>query len=71
MTAEPLPVPATLRLFKVDEAMAVLSLGRNTIFEEIRAGRLRSVTVGRARRIPGTALAEYIALLEQEAQGAA
>ncbi|WP_026400708.1 helix-turn-helix domain-containing protein [Actinomadura rifamycini] len=67
MTADTLPVPATLRLFKVEEAMALLSLGRNTIFEEIRAGRLRSVTIGRARRIPGTAIADYIALLEQEA----
>ncbi|WP_412518117.1 helix-turn-helix domain-containing protein [Actinomadura madurae] len=67
MTAESLPIPATLRLFKVEEAMTLLALSRSVIFEELRAGRLRSVTVGRARRIPGTAIAEYIALLESEA----
>ncbi|NVI89662.1 helix-turn-helix domain-containing protein [Actinomadura sp. BRA 177] len=67
MTAESLPIPATLRLFKVEEAMTLLALSRSVIFEELRAGRLRSVTVGRARRIPGAAIAEYIALLEREA----
>lgn len=37
------------------------------IYELIRAGRLRSVKQGRARRIPAAAIRDYIALLEREA----
>ncbi|TDD61237.1 DNA-binding protein [Actinomadura rubrisoli] len=54
-----------MRLFKVKEAMEILSLGRSTIFEEMRLGRLRSVTVGRARLISGAAIIEYIENLER------
>ena len=56
------------QLYRVPEAMAVLSLSRSVIYELIRSGRLRSVTEGRARLIPATAIAEYIALLEDEAK---
>ncbi|GAA2124439.1 MULTISPECIES: helix-turn-helix domain-containing protein [Actinomadura] len=66
-----LDVPASMRMFTVEEAMSLLKLGRNTIFEEIRARRLRSVKRGRSRRIPGSAIAEYIALLEHETEVAA
>jgi hypothetical protein len=37
----------------------------------MRSGELRSVTVGRARRIPASALAEYVVHLERQAQEAA
>ncbi|WP_243726243.1 helix-turn-helix domain-containing protein [Actinomadura rubrisoli] len=57
--------PPNMRLFKVKEAMEILSLGRSTIFEEMRLGRLRSVTVGRARLISGAAIIEYIENLER------
>lgn len=56
------------QLYRVVEAMAVLSLSRSVIYELIRSGRLRSVTQGRARLIPASAIAEYVALLESEAQ---
>ncbi|MFI0448227.1 helix-turn-helix domain-containing protein [Actinomadura sp. 6N118] len=62
---QPIDFPPNMRLFKVEEAMELLSLGRNTIFEEMRLGRLRSVTVGRARRISGAAIIEYIENLER------
>jgi excisionase family DNA binding protein len=55
------------RLYRVSEAMELLSLSRSVIYELIRSGRLRSVQEGRSRRIPGSAIAEYIALLESEA----
>ncbi len=55
------------RLYRVSEAMELLSLSRSVIYELIRSGRLRSVREGRSRRIPGSAIAEYIALLESEA----
>lgn len=58
------------QLYRVREAMAVLSLSRSVIYELIRSGRLRSVTEGRSRLIPASAIAEYVALLESEAKAA-
>ena len=58
------------QLYRVAETMAVLSLGRSVIYELIRSGRLRSVTQGRARLIPASAIADYVALLESEAGAA-
>lgn len=56
------------QLYRVTDAMALLSMSRGVIYEQIRSGRLRSVTQGRARLIPASAIAEYIALLEREAE---
>jgi excisionase family DNA binding protein len=53
-------------LYRVPDVMALLSLGRSTLYEELRSGRLRSVRVGRVRLIPAAAIADYIALLERE-----
>ena len=58
------------QLYRVKDAMVVLSMGRTAIYEQIRSGRLRSVTEGRTRLIPASAIAEYIALLEREADAA-
>lgn len=60
-------LPARERLYRIDEAAELLSLSRSVVYEQIRAGRLRSVKQGRARRIPAAAIRDYIALLEQEA----
>jgi excisionase family DNA binding protein len=54
------------QLYRVADAMVVLSMSRSVIYEQIRSGRLRSVTQGRARLIPASAIADYIALLERE-----
>jgi len=54
-------------LYRVTEAMAVLSMSRSAIYEEIRAGRLRSVKRGRSRLISASAITDYVALLEHEA----
>jgi excisionase family DNA binding protein len=51
------------QLYRVSEAMIVLSLSRSVIYELIRSGRLWSVTEGRARLIPAGAIAAYIDLL--------
>ena len=56
------------QLYKVAEAMIVLSMSRSVIYEEIRSGRLRSVKRGRSRLISALAIADYIALLERESQ---
>ncbi len=66
----PTPVPAR-QLYRIPDAMRMLSMSRSVIFEQLRSGRLRSVRQGRARLIPASAIADYIALLEREAQDAA
>jgi excisionase family DNA binding protein len=53
-------------LYRIPEAMALLSVSRTVIYDQIRRGRLRSVKLGRTRLIPAAAIAEYVALLEQE-----
>jgi excisionase family DNA binding protein len=57
-------------LYRVTEAMAVLSMSRSVIYEEIRSGRLRSVKRGRSRLISASAIADYVALLEHETSAA-
>jgi excisionase family DNA binding protein len=61
---------ADKQLYRVPEAMALLSLSRSVIYKQIHDGRLRSVTQGRTRLIPASAIAEYVALLEREAEAA-
>jgi excisionase family DNA binding protein len=58
------------QLYRIADAMVMLSLGRTAIYEQVRSGRLRSVTQGRARLIPASAITEYVALLEREAKAA-
>jgi excisionase family DNA binding protein len=64
----PAVVPAR-HLYRIPEAMRLLSMSRSVIYEQIRAGRLRSVSQGRTRLIPARAIQAYIALLEREAEG--
>src|SRR4051812_13691594 len=45
----------TKALYKVSEAMTVLSLSRSVMYELIRSGRLRSVKEGRTRLVPAGA----------------
>ncbi|MCT9931877.1 helix-turn-helix domain-containing protein [Planotetraspora sp. A-T 1434] len=55
------------QLYRVPDAVKVLGVGRSTLYDLIRQGRLRSVKQGRTRLIPASAIAEYVALLEREA----
>jgi excisionase family DNA binding protein len=54
-------------LYRVTEAMEILSLKRSVIYEQLCSGRLRSVHVGRTRLITASAIDDYIPLLETEA----
>ncbi|HEX6685790.1 MAG TPA: helix-turn-helix domain-containing protein [Candidatus Limnocylindrales bacterium] len=48
--------------------MARLKVGRSAVYDLLRTGQLASITIGRARRIPAHALADFIhARLDQEA----
>lgn len=55
-------------LYKIPEAMVLLSMSRTVIYEQIRAGRLRSVCQGRTRLIPAIAIDEYVSLLLAESE---
>lgn len=57
-------------LYRVPEAMRLLSMSRSVLYNQIRAGRLRSVKEGTVRLIPADAIADYVALLETEAEAA-
>src|SRR5262245_31951118 len=43
----------------VDEAAEMLGVGRATLYKIVMRGEIESFTIGRARRIPITALEEY------------
>ena len=65
-------VPRTdVMLYKVTDAARILNLSRSVIFEQLRAGRLRSVKQGRTRLIPASALREYVELLISESRSVA
>jgi excisionase family DNA binding protein len=53
---------ATL-LLTVEQAAAELHIARRRVFELIRDGQLRSVKIGRSRRIRSSDLADYVAQL--------
>ena len=57
----------TQQLYRVPDVMRLLSLSRSVIYEQIRVGRLKSVSQGRTRLISAAAIADYIALLQREA----
>lgn len=57
------PLSAPLLYTRV-EAREKLRLGRSTFDELIRRGEIRSVKIGRSRRIPADALDEYVRQLE-------
>ena len=59
--------PAPVQLHRIPEAMRLLSMSRSVIYELIRCGRLKSVTQGRRRLIPASAIADYVDLLRREA----
>ena len=50
-------LPVTLR---VEELMPILGIGRNTAYELIRSGQMRSIRIGRQIRIPRDALLEFL-----------
>jgi excisionase family DNA binding protein len=53
-------------VYTVEEAAQVLKIGRWKIFDLIRTNQLRSVKIGGLRRIPHTAIEEYLTQLMTE-----
>jgi excisionase family DNA binding protein len=53
-------------LLRPEQAAEALNVGHTAVFALIRSGQLRSVKVGGLRRIPASALAEFVRQLEEE-----
>jgi excisionase family DNA binding protein len=68
MTTTAVSVHPDQQLYTVKEAMLILRMSRSVIYELLRSGRLRSVKEGSSRRISAAAIADYVALLECEAE---
>lgn len=58
--AEAQPASPPDRLLSVEDAAAILGVGRSMAYAEIGSGRLRSVKVGRRRLVPASAVAAFI-----------
>jgi excisionase family DNA binding protein len=54
-------------LLTPEEASAALGICRSKLYELLRAGVIESVHIGASRRIPVTAMTEYVERLRQEA----
>ena len=50
-------LPISLR---VEDLMPILDIGRNTAYELVRTGQIRSIKVGRQLRIPRNALIAFL-----------
>jgi excisionase family DNA binding protein len=50
-------------LFTPEHAADRLDVGRTTIYALMASGELRSVKIGRSRRVPAAALEEYVTRL--------
>ena len=48
-------------LLRPEEVAKSLGIGRTRVFELMRVGELRSVKIGKSRRIPTDAVREYVA----------
>lgn len=55
--------------FNVEEVMDSLGLSRQSVYNEINAGRLRSFKLGRRRLIPADAVPDWVRSM-QETQAA-
>jgi excisionase family DNA binding protein len=53
-------------LVRPEDAAMALGIGRTKVYELMRSGTLRSVKIGGLRRIPATALADFVAQLEEQ-----
>ncbi|HEX7744728.1 MAG TPA: helix-turn-helix domain-containing protein [Micromonosporaceae bacterium] len=53
MTSKPL-------VLTIEEAARQLGIGRTTMYALIKTGQIRTVTIGRLRRVPTFCLDEYV-----------
>jgi len=47
-------------ILRVEDLMPILGIGRNTAYELVRCGKIRSIRIGKQLRIPKQALIDYL-----------
>lgn len=47
-------------VLRVEDLMPLLSIGRNTAYELVRSGQIRSIRIGRSYRVSREAVLEYL-----------
>lgn len=48
-------------LYTVPQVTEILNLGRTAAYDLIRTGRLKSVKIGASRRVPASAVSDFLA----------
>ena len=56
-----------MQAYTVEQVAQMLHVGRDKIYYLLRTGQLRSIKIGKLRRITEQQLAEFIASLEEDA----
>lgn len=56
-----------LQAYTVEQVAKMLNIGRDKVYELIRTGQLRSIKIGKLRRITEEHLADFIASREDAA----
>lgn len=60
-TLKPDPVPPRIRpLLTIPEAAASLGVSRSFVYELVQVGTISTIKIGRSRRVPLTALEDFI-----------
>ena len=47
-------------VLRVEDLTQILSIGRNTAYELVRSGKVKSIRIGKSYRITREAIAEYL-----------
>jgi excisionase family DNA binding protein len=56
-----------LQAYTVEQVAKMLNIGRDKVYELLRTGQLRSLKIGKLRRITEEQLAEFVASREDHA----
>jgi len=67
-TSRPAVTDGPDQYYRVSETQKILRMGKTTLYQEMRTGRLGSIKRGRSRIIPAAAITEYQSLLAAEAK---
>ncbi|WP_216858344.1 helix-turn-helix domain-containing protein [Actinomadura verrucosospora] len=65
LAAEEIPGDERIQVYTVKQVAEILQIGRDKVFMLIRTGHLRSIKIGRLRRITARQLADFIASAEE------
>jgi excisionase family DNA binding protein len=57
-----------VQAYTVEQVAEILHVGRDKVYSLLRTGQLRSIKIGKLRRITSQHLAEFIAALEASSQ---